>query len=58
MLLVKVVKYIGFCVYRRSYLLWSPVIVAEACFAVGVACFGLPYKARLIVSSLHSGFDM
>ena len=27
-LLVKVAKYIGFCVYRRSYLIWSPVIEA------------------------------
>ena len=25
-LLVKIGKYIGFCVYRRSYLLWFPVI--------------------------------
>ena len=25
-MLVKIGKYIGFCVYRRSYLLWSPVI--------------------------------
>ena len=25
-LLVKIAKYIVFCVYRRSYLLWSPVI--------------------------------
>ena len=25
-LLVKIGKYIGFCVYRRSYSLWSPVI--------------------------------
>ena len=24
--LVKLSKYIGFCMYRRSYLLWSPVI--------------------------------
>ena len=27
-LLVKIGKYIGFCLYRRSYLLWSPVIEA------------------------------
>ena len=27
MLLVKIAKYIGFCLYRRSYFLWSPVIV-------------------------------
>ena len=26
-LLVKIATYIGFCVYRRSYLIWSPVIV-------------------------------
>ena len=26
-MLVKIGKYIGFCLYRRSYLLWSPVIV-------------------------------
>ena len=26
LLLVKIGNYIGFCVYRRSYLLWSPVI--------------------------------
>jgi len=26
-LLVKIGKCIGFCVYRRSYLLWSPIIV-------------------------------
>ena len=26
-MLVKIGKYIGFCVYRRSYLLWSPVIL-------------------------------
>ena len=25
MLLVKIAKYIVFCVYRRSYLIWSPV---------------------------------
>ena len=25
-MLVKIAKYIGFCVYRRPYLLWSPVI--------------------------------
>ena len=25
---VKIAKYIGFCVYHRSYLLWSPVIEA------------------------------
>ena len=24
---MKIGKYIGFCVYRRSYLLWSPVII-------------------------------
>ena len=24
--MVKIGKYIGFCVYRRSYLLWSPVV--------------------------------
>ena len=29
-MLVKIAKYIGFCVYRRSYLLWSPVIVGLA----------------------------
>ena len=29
-LLVKIGKYIGFCVYRRSYLLWSPVIMPVA----------------------------
>ena len=29
-LLVKIVKYIGFRVYRRSYLLWSPAIVVLA----------------------------
>ena len=28
-MLVKIGKYIGFCVYRRSYLLWSPVIIAR-----------------------------
>ena len=27
-MLVKIVKYIGFCGYIRSYLLWSPVIVS------------------------------
>ena len=27
MLLVNIGKYMGFCVYRRSYLLWPPVIV-------------------------------
>ena len=26
-LLAKVARYIGFCVYRRSYLLWSTVII-------------------------------
>ena len=26
MLFVKIAKYIGFCLYRRSYLIWSPVI--------------------------------
>ena len=25
-MLVKIWKYTGFCVYRRSYLIWSPVI--------------------------------
>ena len=25
MLFVKIAKYIGFCLYRRSYLTWSPV---------------------------------
>ena len=25
-LLVKIDKYVGFCVYRRSYLIWPPVI--------------------------------
>ena len=25
-LCVKIGKYVDFCVYRRSYLLWSPVI--------------------------------
>ena len=25
--MVKIAKYIGFCVYRRSYLIWSPVIL-------------------------------
>ena len=24
--MVKIAKYRGFCVYRRSYLIWSPVI--------------------------------
>ena len=28
-MLVNVGKYIGFCVYRRPYLLWSPVIVKK-----------------------------
>ena len=27
MLLVKIPKYIGFSVYRRSHVIWSPVIV-------------------------------
>ena len=27
MLLVKMAKYVGFCVNRRSYLLWPPVVV-------------------------------
>ena len=27
MLLVKIAEYIGFCVYRRSYSIWSPVTV-------------------------------
>ena len=26
MLLAEIGKYIGFCVYRRSYLIWSPVV--------------------------------
>ena len=26
--MVEIGKYIGFCVYRRSYLIWSPVVVA------------------------------
>ena len=26
-LLVKIAKYVGFCVRRRSYLIWPPVIV-------------------------------
>ena len=26
-MLVKIAKYTGFCVYRRPYLIWSPVIV-------------------------------
>ena len=26
---VEMVKYIGFCVYRRSYLLWFPIIVGD-----------------------------
>ena len=30
-MLVKIGKYTGFCVCRRSYLLWSPVIVSKAC---------------------------
>ena len=30
MSLVKIGKHIGFCVYRRSYLLWSHVIVVPA----------------------------
>ena len=32
LLLVKIAKYIGFCAYRRSYLLWSPVIVPSRVF--------------------------
>ena len=28
-LLVKMVKYIGFYLYHRSYYLWSPVIVKD-----------------------------
>ena len=28
-----IVKYVGFCVYRRSYLLWPPVIIGlQSCF--------------------------
>ena len=30
--LVKMEEYIGFCVHRRSYLLWSPVIVSAYSF--------------------------
>ena len=26
-MLIKIAIYIGFCAYRRSYLIWSPVIV-------------------------------
>ena len=36
-MLVKIGKYIGFCVYRRSYLLWPPeVVVAVVAVAGGV----------------------
>ena len=36
-MLVKIAKYLGFCVYRRSYLLWPPVIVVRggAVFVMG-----------------------
>ena len=30
-LLAKIGKYIDFCVYRRSYLLWPPVLIAPNC---------------------------
>ena len=30
-LLVKLGKYIGFCVYHRSYILWSTVLCAQRC---------------------------
>ena len=38
-LLVKIGKYIGFCVYRRSYLLWSPVIAVKELCSVLVRYF-------------------
>ena len=28
--MVKICQHIGFCLYRRSYILWSPVIGAGA----------------------------
>ena len=29
--LVKIAIYVGFCVYRRPYLIWSPVIIVGFC---------------------------
>ena len=31
-MIVKMAIYIGFCVYRRSYLIWFPVIFASPLF--------------------------
>ena len=37
-MLLKKGKYIGFCVHRRSYLLWSPVIVSIYTQKAGHIC--------------------
>ena len=39
-MIVKIAKYIGFCVYRGSYLLWPPVIVGFNPFRTAVPLWG------------------
>ena len=43
LLIVKIAKYIGFCVYRRSYLIWSPVIL----ISVWVVCLCFRDRSHL-----------
>ena len=66
---VKKLKYIGFCVYRRSYLIWSPVMVvflgaASAGIEVwnfssegGARIFFVPRCNTYIALSLHLSDD-
>ena len=51
MLSVTLDKYLGFCVYRRSYLIWSPVIAHAArgwephdLYALAHAPLGVPFR--------------
>ena len=49
MLLVKIAKYVDFCVYHRSRLIWSPVVDAHEITAGGIG--NLPVLA--ITSAAH-----
>ena len=58
MLLVKIAKYVRFCVYRRSYLLWSPVIVfltvgSSPLLPSGLRYSYLEYRTQAIISSSY-----
>ena len=53
-LLVKIAKYIGFCVYRRSYLIWPPVVLLNSNAYVSNPC---NLRDSTVVNILVSCFE-